>query len=375
MNDMRNHIEERKLEILYGQLYFTLMFSAVIFISMVYVFIDDISIQSMISWLGIFLLLTALRACITYAYHQSEITISNLTYWFSWHIFGVFIAAIVWGGFILHMAVSADPAYLSLLMICAAGLCASAAGDYSFSFYSFVVFVTPLLTPTGIFLVTAQDPNIHAAGYFMLLFLTMMILLSWRLNKTTIKSLNTQFENQELQIMSTKDGLTEINNRRRFDESLHAEWYRAARLSNPLSLIICDIDKFKEYNDTYGHLAGDRCLVRVAHLLEDYARRAGDMAARFGGEEFALILPDTDSEYAKDIAEHVRMTLIDLKLPHSASQVANIVTASFGVYTMVPDKDTQPESLIDYADKALYQAKDQGRNMVILYKDSSENQV
>jgi diguanylate cyclase (GGDEF)-like protein len=113
--------------------------------------------------------------------------------------------------------------------------------------------------------------------------------------------------------------------------------------------------------------------VRVAHLLEDYARRAGDMAARFGGEEFALILPDTESEYAKDIAEHVRMTLIDLKLPHSASQVTNIVTASFGVYTMVPDRDAQPETLIDYADKALYQAKDRGRNMVVLYNESSEN--
>ena len=368
-NEMQIQINTRKLEILFGQLYFSLLFSAVLFVALAYVFAEQLSIMSMTSWLIIFIMIIVFRTCTTYTFNHSESISSNLQYWFLCHNIGVLLAAITWGGFILHLAISSDPTYLSLLMICAAGLCASAAGDYSFSFPSFVIFATPLLTPTGIFLVTAQDPTIHTSGYFVLLFLIIMIFLSWRLNKTTTKSLNTQFENQELKILSTKDGLTEINNRRRFNETLHDEWYRASRLSNSLSLIICDIDKFKEYNDTYGHLAGDKCLTRIAHLIEDYARRAGDMAARFGGEEFALILPDTDREHAKDIAELIRLAIVDLKLSHSASSVAKFITASFGVYTTVPDKDETPESLIEYADKALYQAKERGRNNVVLYND------
>jgi len=237
------------------------------------------------------------------------------------------------------------------------------------------MFATPLITPTGMFLVTAVDPTIHTSGYFVLLFLIIMILLSWRLNKTTTKSLTTQYENQELKLISTKDGLTEINNRRRFDEALHDEWYRASRLSKPISLIMCDIDKFKEYNDTYGHLEGDKCLKKIAHLIQDYARRGGDLAARYGGEEFALILPDTEHEHAKDIAELIRLAIIDANLPHSGSSVATFITASFGVYTTIPDKYATPNSLIEYADKALYMAKDQGRNKVVLYESDSENQA
>jgi diguanylate cyclase (GGDEF)-like protein len=373
LSEMQKQVGTRKLEILYGQLYFSLLFSAVLFISLSYVFRAYLSLFSLSSWLVIFLSITVIRFFLTYNFNHAENVSSNLNYWFSLHMFGVLISAITWGGFILLLAISANPTHLSLLMICAAGLSAGAAGDYSFSFYSFIAFAIPLLTPTGIFLLTANDPTLHTQGYFVLLFLVIMSLLSWRLNRTTTKSLNAQFENQALKILSTKDGLTEINNRRRFDESLHAEWYRASRLSSPLSLIICDIDKFKEYNDTYGHLEGDKCLIRVAHLIEDYARRAGDMSARFGGEEFALILPDTQNEHAKDIAEQVRMTLVDIAIPHSGSSVANIVTASFGVYTTVPKNDCNPESLIESADKALYQAKDRGRNMVVSYNENPEN--
>ena len=375
MSDIQKQISTRKLEILYGQLYFSLIFSAILFISLAYVFRDYLSVFSLSSWLTIFLLLTGLRLYATYNFNHSKSISSNLKYWFTWHILGVFVYAITWGGFILLLAISADPTQLSLLMICAAGLCAVAAGDYSFSFYSFVMFSTPLITPTGMFLVTAVDPTIHTSGYFVLLFLIIMILLSWRLNKTTTKSLTTQYENQELKLISTKDGLTEINNRRRFDEALHDEWYRASRLSKPISLIMCDIDKFKEYNDTYGHLEGDKCLKKIAHLIQDYARRGGDLAARYGGEEFALILPDTEHEHAKDIAELIRLAIIDANLPHSGSSVATFITASFGVYTTIPDKYATPNSLIEYADKALYMAKEQGRNKVILYESNSKNQA
>jgi len=280
------------------------------------------------------------------------------------------------------------------------------------------MFVIPLLTPLGIFFVVGDHSSISSLAYFNFLFLITIIITSWKLNKTTTHSLGLHIENQELltaleiekrqvigtnkkleediksriqteakllyekkiaediseelKLISTQDSLTGINNRRRFDEALYDEWYRASRLSRPLSLVLCDIDKFKEYNDTYGHLEGDKCLTRIAHLIEDSARRAGDMAARFGGEEFTIILPDTGYENAKEIAEQIRMAIVDLALPHSASSVANIVTASFGVCTKAPDKDTSPKTLIECADKAMYLAKKQGRNKVVSYQNVSE---
>ena len=372
----------------------------------------------MIAWLSIFLLVTGIRLYSAHIFVHSENASSNLEYWFSWHIFGVIISGIIWGGFILLLAISADSTYLTLVAICAAGLCAGAAVVYSFSFLSYVMFTIPVLTPIGIFLVAQEYPTVNALGYFNFLFLITMIIISWRLNKITTHSLSLQLENQELltaletekqqvigtnkkleediksriqtearllyekkiaeniskelKIISTHDSLTGINNRRRFDEALYDEWYRASRLSNPLSLIMCDIDKFKEYNDTHGHLEGDECLIRIAHLIEDSARRAGDMAARFGGEEFVIILPDAEQEHAKAIAEQIRMAIMDLGLPHGASPVANIITASFGVCTKAPDRDTSPKTLVECADKAMYLAKKQGRNKVVSYQNVSE---
>ena len=417
---MQKKIKARRLEILHEQSFSNLFLSVLLAISMTIVFRNHLSQASIIAWLLVFTSLTGLRLYRSQAFLNSENTSSNPDYWFSWHLTGVIISGIIWGGFILLLAQSADSTYLSLVTICAAGLCAGAATAYSVSLISFLVFSIPLLSPIGGFLILSENQTASTLGYFVFLFLITIVAISYRLNKSMTSSLGLQIEKEdliatletekqqlldtnkslekniqekiqaeakllyekksaedisnELRTLSTQDGLTGINNRRRFDEALYDEWYRAVRLSSSLSLIICDIDKFKEYNDTHGHLAGDKCLTRIAHLIDDYARRTVDLAARFGGEEFAIILPDTDGEDAKIIAEQMRKAIIDLALPHGVSSVADIVTASFGVHTTTPEKDILPDTLIDCADKALYQAKGQGRNRVVSYKDSSENQ-
>ncbi|RKZ45273.1 MAG: hypothetical protein DRQ58_10625 [Gammaproteobacteria bacterium] len=411
---MQKRIKARRLDILYGQSYSNLFLLALLAISMTFVFRNHLSQASIIAWLLVFTSSTGLRLYRSYTFLNSENTSSNPDYWFSWHLAGVIISGLIWGGFILLLAQTADPTYLGLVTICAAGLCAGAATVYSASLISFLLFSIPLLSPIGGFLVLSEYPAICALGYFVFLFLITIIAISYRLNKTMTSSLGLQIEKEDLlaaletekqqvidanknleqdiqkkiqteakllyekksaediseklRALSTQDGLTGINNRRRFDEALYDEWYRAARQSSHLSLIICDIDKFKEYNDTHGHLAGDKCLTRIAHLIDDYARRTADVAARFGGEEFAIILPDTDDEDAKIIAEHMRVAIFDLALPHGVSSVADVVTASFGVHTTIPEKNILPDILIDYADKALYQAKGQGRNRVVTYK-------
>ncbi|HAG84767.1 MAG TPA: diguanylate cyclase response regulator [Cyanobacteria bacterium UBA12227] len=168
--------------------------------------------------------------------------------------------------------------------------------------------------------------------------------------------------NQELQRLATLDGLTGVANRRRFDQYLDNEWWRMIREESPLSLILCDIDFFKKYNDTYGHQAGDACLRRVADALRFCAKRSIDLVARYGGEEFAVILPNTTTVGASQVAEEIREVVNNLEITHRASSVSKYVTLSLGVACMHPSLDTSPTMLIAAADEALYQAKAYGRN-------------
>jgi diguanylate cyclase (GGDEF)-like protein len=168
--------------------------------------------------------------------------------------------------------------------------------------------------------------------------------------------------NQELKRLASHDGLTQVANRRRFDEYLHQEWQRMLREQGSLSLILCDIDCFKLYNDTYGHQAGDDCLRQVAQVIQNAAKRSMDLPARYGGEEFAVVLPNTDEEGAIQVAQEIRKHVKQLEILHETSKVCSLVTVSLGVSTTIPSVITSPELLINAADKALYQAKAAGRD-------------
>jgi diguanylate cyclase (GGDEF)-like protein/PAS domain S-box-containing protein len=172
-------------------------------------------------------------------------------------------------------------------------------------------------------------------------------------------------QNQKvLEQLSMTDGLTGISNRYRFDADLEREWRRAMRSHSPLSFILMDIDFFKAFNDNYGHLAGDDCLRRVAQSLSQAARRISDLVARYGGEEFAYLLPDTDAAGAVAVAQQIRKNMDDLNIPHPHSTVADRVTLSMGLATVIPAKGEASSDLIKLADDLLYKAKSNGRNQV-----------
>ena len=169
----------------------------------------------------------------------------------------------------------------------------------------------------------------------------------------------------ELESLSHQDGLTGIANRRYFDTVLEREWNAAHREKKCLSLILFDIDYFKKYNDTYGHLAGDDCLCQVASAALKVIKRPRDTLARYGGEEFAVILPDTDALGAEFCAEQIRYAIQNLNISHSSSQINPYVTASLGISTIRPHMQiSTSQQLIKEADLALYQSKREGRNMV-----------
>lgn len=173
-----------------------------------------------------------------------------------------------------------------------------------------------------------------------------------------------QQANQNLKLLANIDSLTKLSNRRDFDRYIEQEWERMQRIRAPLSLIMCDVDFFKNYNDKYLHPNGDKCLIKVAMAMRNTVRRSGDLVARYGGEEFAVILPNTDALGAVSVAEKIRLAVKDLQITHEASAIASYVTVSIGVSTIIPTHESEFQTLIDTADRALYQAKSQGRDRV-----------
>lgn len=208
-----------------------------------------------------------------------------------------------------------------------------------------------------------------------------MLVISWVISlmryKNKLEDFNykklIQQKNQELELLNRKleklsqtDSLTGIFNRAMFDSSIKAEWERCKRHFIPISLIMVDIDFFKLYNDTYGHQAGDECIKKVVNVLSDCAKRSTDVVARYGGEEFAVILPYIDGDNAQVIAEKMRQGVEALQIEHSFSSVSKYITISLGVCTQTPSDKFSTEEFIGIADAALYHAKGDNRNTVVV---------
>lgn len=172
--------------------------------------------------------------------------------------------------------------------------------------------------------------------------------------------------NEQLRRIAYLDGLTQVANRRRFEQHIQTEWRRMGREQKPLSLILCDIDYFKPYNDHYGHQAGDNCLRLVARTLSRAVKRPGDLVARYGGEEFVVVLPNTDLKGAETVAEDIRFLVRSRRIDHKQSKVDKIITLSLGVAVCIPNADNSYNELLKRADDALYKAKNNGRDQVQL---------
>jgi len=178
--------------------------------------------------------------------------------------------------------------------------------------------------------------------------------------------------NQELERLSFIDSLTQISNRRRFDEQLDTLWHVHSREQQPMTVMLCDIDFFKGFNDFYGHQRGDEALIKVAEVFKQVLPRSSDCVARYGGEEFAFILPNTTSDGAMKVAERIHQGVEELALEHQTSGVSNVVTASIGLVSLIPQPLDTSESIVALADSALYQAKANGRNQTCVHH-TSEN--
>jgi len=199
----------------------------------------------------------------------------------------------------------------------------------------------------------------HTVGEWLIPFSLLIVLLF--LSAALIR------QNAIDRMMAGTDPLTNLANRRKFDETLSSEWNRCMRQQAPLSLIMTDVDHFKGYNDSFGHKAGDKCLSRIADVLKLNTRRPGDLAARYGGEEFILLLPNLDAASAFSLAEIIRKTIEDMAGETADRRHEGNITMSLGVATAVPEEGGKPDSLVQKADQAMYQAKRNGRNCTVAH--------
>lgn len=240
---------------------------------------------------------------------------------------------------------------------------------------SFLAFSIPAVLPAVVFLAYSGGAQNLILSVYSALFLFLMVIIANRVNQSLRHTLELGIEKEDLvkalteardqlAILAGTDGLTGVANRRRFDEVLESEFARLHRSKATLSLIFLDVDHFKLFNDTYGHVSGDQCLKSIAGVFRQFFNRSPDFVARYGGEEFACILPETNYEGALLLAEKIRSAVAAIEIPHRTSETADYVTVSQGVVTLDCTKITTAAEALEMADCQLYRAKLEGRNRV-----------
>jgi diguanylate cyclase (GGDEF)-like protein len=203
------------------------------------------------------------------------------------------------------------------------------------------------------------------------IFIPVIVLLVGILKrKDDMKSGELIVANKKLEVLATQDDLTHMPNRRFLDTVFKDEYMQAAKTRTPVSFVMIDIDFFKQYNDVYGHVKGDECLKKIAAVISKNIKRIGDYAARYGGEEFSIVLPNTDSQGAEVICRRIQASVDTLAIDHSASSVSDIVTVSFGIACSLSNETDTYLNLIESADRALYEAKERGRNRIVIEKQT-----
>jgi diguanylate cyclase (GGDEF)-like protein len=216
------------------------------------------------------------------------------------------------------------------------------------------------------------SPQVFALNIF-LTALVIRILLYNNKVKTFVNTARINTLNEKLEALSITDELTKLNNRRSFIEYMNTIWILSRRLQTPVNVLMIDVDYFKKYNDSLGHLEGDKALIAIAQCMKNQIKREADFAARFGGEEFVCLLPFLDKEDAISFAKKLLRAIEDLNIPHPMSEHSKYVTVSIGLANTIPDDGNSQTQLLDEADKALYLAKQSGRNRVVIGQESIAN--
>jgi diguanylate cyclase (GGDEF)-like protein len=312
----------------------------------------------LITWMSVVIVFNGVRWLAGRRFPKGVIGEEETRRWERRFLGTVAISGLLWGVAGGLFYIPSQPEHGLFLALLVIGMCAAGLASLSCHRIAYPVFLLPAVTPLMLHLMSDDNRAAQAVGYVIPFYFTLMYLLSRELYQTAHESILRRIESESQAML---DHLTGVANRRAFEEWLDREWHRAIRGKRTLSLVIADIDNFKLCNDTHGHAAGDRVLKAVAALMERRTRRGADLVARIGGEEFAIVLPDTDLRGAVAVAESIRVGLGKLTGRHPEIPT---VTMSFGVSSLAPDDSLTTGLLFGGADTAVYQAKRKGRDRV-----------
>ncbi|MDM3870803.1 GGDEF domain-containing protein [Porticoccus sp. W117] len=277
----------------------------------------------------------------------------------------VFLNGVLWGALLSMYSVSWPLPHQFITWIIYPGVIAGSVITLSAYFPAFIAFVAPLVVSCAWALLSIDGNEYGMLLMIMAIFFACVLLAAQKYNATLVDAIETkrhlQAANRKLAQMATQDALTGVPNRRAFEYQLQREWGRSQRRQGSLALLMVDVDHFKEFNDRFGHTAGDLCLKEVAAAITKQLQRPTDLASRFGGEEFALLLPDTDREGAMVVAENILQAVRQVRIPGVEGQ-DSAITVSVGVGCCIPQRGEGSEQLLEAADQALYRAKDAGRD-------------
>lgn len=375
----------KTLELLFSQASSAFASSAVAGVVLIFTFWGVSNNRISITWIVLYAAVACYRTYLRHAFFSSNEALRASAGWYTKLGTSIFVTGALWGLFLLYLATFAKGMLAAIVMANIAFILAGAVSAYAISLPLFVLFSAPIAVPSVIYLVLEFEQHAWLLAAVSLGWYLFMISAARRFSEFAIRTLAYEYDNrelvgeleeqnqraeilaEELMVLSNTDSLTGLFNRRYFDERLETEFSRAQRTGMPMSLILCDVDFFKIYNDTLGHVEGDKCLKRLGDFLLDSIREGTDVAARYGGEEFGLVLANTDLSQAKIFAERLRRSIHNYGIPHPRSPVAKCLTLSMGIASMLDgDAQESPESMIERADRALYTAKECGRDQVRL---------
>lgn len=332
---------------------------------------DVLDRPTLLLWLAALVAVTAARFRMLRAYRGTPDPASQPRRWEFYSHLGACAAGLVWGSAGVFLFLPSSLSHQVFLAFVLGGMVAGAIPLLSFLGHAYACFAIPVVTPIALQMLAVGDRVHILMGLMISIFGLAMLAASAQLRRYFRESVRLRLrlssaleQGKTLEHLLGVDALTGIANRRFFQNILEKEWRRARRGRSTLSLITADIDHFKAYNDHYGHPAGDACLRDIARSMAEVAKRPGDVTARIGGEEFAILLPDTPREDAQRLAELIRKRVFSLKLPHAASAAAGQVTVSLGVAASNQWGIDSPNDLLSAADRALYRAKRSGKNRV-----------
>jgi diguanylate cyclase (GGDEF)-like protein len=328
-----------------------------------------------IVWLLVVYATIAIRVYLTRRFHRFVAAHGFSQRAGYWYALSVGLSGLAWGAGALLLLAAPDVICAVLIITAIQAMVMGGAITLGAFMPAFFAFSIPAILPMLGVLASSGQPTQIVLAVYSLIFAVLVSLVARNFNRSLHRALKLTFENEalvdlltenahELALRANTDGLTGLSNRLRFDQMLESEWARLKRSGGPLSVILLDVDHFKLFNDTYGHIAGDTCLKRIAQVLKEACCSATDFVARYGGEEFIVLLPETPADGALVVAEKIRTRIAHLAIAHATSHTAPHITASLGAVTVKCADLATSADAIALADEQLYRAKALGRNRV-----------